>query len=60
MEVLVQCKDKIREADIVLVGFGREFNIKREDILKSEKRYLDLDLDNACLSDLEKEYYMRM
>ena len=56
MEVLVQCKDKIKEADIVLVGFGREFNIKREDILKSEKRYLDLDLDNSCLSDLEKEW----
>ena len=32
MEVLSQCKDKIREADIVLVGFGREFNIKREEI----------------------------
>ena len=56
MELLAQCKDKIREADIVLVGFGREFNIKREDILKSEKRYLELDLDNAYLSDLEKEW----
>ena len=56
MEVLTQCKDKIKEADIVLVGFGREFNIKRQDILKSEKRYLDLELESSSLSDLEKEW----
>ena len=56
MEVLTQCKDKIKEADIVLVGFGREFNIKRQDILKSEKRYLELELENSSLSDLEKEW----
>ena len=56
MEVLSQCKDKIREADIVLVGFGREFNIKREEILLTSKRYLDLDLNNSPLSDLEKEW----
>lgn len=56
MEVLAQCKDKIKEADIVLVGFGREFNIKRQDILKSEKRYLDLELESSSLSDLEKEW----
>ena len=56
MEVLSQCKDKIKEADIVLVGFGREFNIKRQDILATDKRFLDLDLDNSSLSDLEKEW----
>ena len=56
MEVLTQCKDKIKDADIVLVGFGREFNIKRHDILKSEKRYLDLELESSSLSDLEKEW----
>ena len=56
MEVLTQCKDKIKEADIVLVGFGKEFNIKRQDILKSEKRYLDLELESSSLSDLEKEW----
>ncbi len=56
MEVLEQCKDRIKEADIVLVGFGKEFNIKRADILKSEKRYIDLELDNSSLSDLEKDW----
>ena len=56
MEVLTQCKDKIKEADIVLIGFGREFNIKRADILQTEKRYLDLQLESSSLSDLEKEW----
>ena len=56
MEVLTQCKDKIKDADIVLIGFGREFNIKRQDILNTEKRYLDLELDSSSLSDLEKEW----
>lgn len=56
MEVLKQCKARIEEADIVLVGFGKEFNIKRADILKTEKKYIDLQLDNSSLSDLEKEW----
>ena len=32
MELLAQCKEKINEADIVLVGFGKEFNIKENNI----------------------------
>lgn len=56
MEVLSKCKEKIQEADIVLIGFGREFNIKREDVLKSEDIYTLLKLDETQLTDLEKEW----
>lgn len=56
MEVLSTCKEKIQEADIVLIGFGREFNLKREDILKNDKRYTLLELDETAFSELEKEW----
>lgn len=56
MEVLSNCKEKIQEADIVLIGFGREFNVKREDILRNEDRYTLLKLDETQLTDLEKEW----
>lgn len=56
MEVIEECRQKIEDADIVLIGFGKEFNIKRSDILKDNDMYNVLELEESPLTDLEKQW----
>ena len=56
MEVLEEIRKKIEEADMVLWGIGREFNIRREEICQSDLTYQKLKLSDSPLTDLEKEW----
>lgn len=56
MENLSECRQKLEDAEIVLIGFGKEFNLKRSDILKGNQLYDRLRLDESPLNDLEKQW----
>lgn len=55
-QIIDDCRRTIADADIVLVGFGKEFNISKETILKESKLYNKLKLEDAPLDDLEKQW----
>lgn len=55
-EIINDCRKKIEDADIVLIGFGREFNVRREDILSESDEYKKLNLVEAPLGELEKQW----
>ncbi len=56
IEIIDDCRKKIEEADIVLLGFGREFNVHKEMILEESELYKSLDLENSPLEELEKQW----
>ncbi len=55
-EIINDCKKKIEEADIILLGFGKEFNVRKERILEESELYKALDLENSPLEDIEKQW----
>lgn len=57
-EIIDDCMKKIEDADIVLIGFGKEFNVSRTDILKEMPLYhkLEAGLQESPLEDLEKQW----
>lgn len=56
MERIEECRQKIEEADIVLIGFGKEFAVKRSDVLKGDELFQKLDMENCPLTELEKSW----
>ena len=46
----------MQDADIVLIGFGKEFNIHKNEILKESKYYNSLNLEESPLDELEKQW----
>ncbi len=56
MEIINDCRRIIEDADIVLIGFGKEFNIGKDDILKASEIYNNMELDKAPLDELEKQW----
>lgn len=55
-EIIDESIEKIEDADIVLVGFGKEFNISRGEILKEVDMYAQMKLEESPLDDLEKQW----
>lgn len=57
-EIIDDCKKKIEEADIVLIGFGKEFNVSKADILGDMAVYNQMrtQLEEGPLEDLEKQW----
>ena len=56
MEIIEECRRKIEESDIVLIGFGKEFNVKREIVLKDNKYLKKMDLSDSPLTELERNW----
>lgn len=56
MEVLAECKDRIKDADMVLIGIGKEFGVSKDDILANNLVYKELNLEESSLDDLEKQW----
>lgn len=56
VDIIKECMEKISDADIVLLGFGPEFNIKTSDILDQTPLYKELDIQGMPLDDLEKKW----
>lgn len=54
--MLAECRDRIKEADIVLIGIGNEFNIKISDIVSCNPIYNKLNLEESGLNDLECQW----
>ena len=56
VDIIKECREKINDADIVLVGFGPEFNIKSSDILDQIPLYEELGISGMPLEDIEKKW----
>lgn len=56
MEVIDECRRGLLEADIVLIGFGREFAVKIKDVIKDNPIYKESGLNESALDDLEKTW----
>lgn len=56
MERIEECRQKIEEADIILIGFGKDFAVRRNDILREDEIFLKLDMENSPLTELEKNW----
>lgn len=56
MEVIEKCRAALLEADIVLIGFGKEFAVKTKDVLKDNELYEKLNLAQSPLEQLEKDW----
>ncbi len=55
-QIIDDCRRTVEESDIVLIGFGKEFNIHKNDILKESKYYDILNLQESPLDELEKQW----
>lgn len=54
--IIEECREKIKDADIVLIGFGPEFNIADDKLLEEMDIYKHMDLDSWPLDDIEKRW----
>lgn len=56
MERIEECRQKIEEADIILIGFGKDFAVTRSDILREDKIFQKLNMEECPLTELEKSW----
>ena len=56
MERIEECRQKIEEADIILIGFGKDFAVTRSDILREDKIFQKLNMEDCPLTELEKSW----
>ena len=56
VDIVKECIEKISDADVVLIGFGPEFNIKISDILDQIPLYKELKISEMPLEEIEKKW----
>lgn len=56
MQIIDDCKRAIEESEVILIGFGKEFNVHKDEILKESKILGSLKLLESPLEELERQW----